>query len=133
MIYFTEQASPWLAGTVIGEVRSHDIFHGGSIVLWLAGTDIGVVGTTYFTKPELLWLLARLWAMSEPVIHFTEPAIPWLTRTVMGEVWAHNILHGASIKVIGSNGYGRALGPYHIPQSQHYSSWLDRLRERSSP
>ena len=39
--------------------------------------------------------------MSGQIRYFTEPAILWLAGTVMDEVVAHNIFHGASVTVVG--------------------------------
>ena len=41
----------------------------------------------------------------------TEPALMWFPGTVMGDVGANNIFHGANTAVVGWHGYVRGRGP----------------------
>ena len=66
---------------------------------------------TYLTEPALLCFDEMGMGAVLAMTYFTEPAVPWLAGTVIGDVGANNIFHGRSITVVGLHGYGRGRGP----------------------
>ena len=56
--------------------------------------------------------------------YFTEPALLWLVGTVMGEVDANSIFHGARTTVVGWHGSGRRW--WHIRQPSTAVSYIIR-------
>ena len=77
-----------MAGTVMGEVGAHNIFHEASttVVAWHGYDEVG------------------------PITYFTDPALLWLAVTVTCEIGNNNIFNGASITANGWYRCGRDRG-----------------------
>ena len=118
--YFTKLALLRLAGTVMGEVSAHNIFHGSSITaIGWHGYGRGRIPSHISRSQHYCGWLARYCERSGPITYLPEPPLLRLADKVIGEIGSYTIFYGASIIVVGWQDYerGRVLV---ISRSQHY-------------
>ena len=102
MRYFMKPALLWFAGTYRGDIRAYKILHGASItVVGRHHCGLGPVHKIFHGTSITVVCCHGYGLRQERIRSFTEPQLPWLAGTVMGEIGAYKTFHVASITVVG--------------------------------